>query len=48
MKHCRILGSVTISLKYPVKKFTKEDVETGRFRYIGKVCKSMTTPQKGA
>lgn len=35
------------SLKYPVKKFTREDVETGRFRYIGKVCRGMTIPKKG-
>ncbi len=35
------------SLKYPVKRFTKEDVESGRFRYIGKVCRGMTIPKKG-
>lgn len=47
-RHCDGGELRSASLKYPVKKFTKEDVETGRFRYIGKVCKSMTTPQKGA
>ena len=47
-RHCEGGELRSASLKYPVKKFTQEDIEAGRFRYIGKVCKSMTTPRKGA
>lgn len=46
-RHCEGGELRSASLKYPVKKFTKEDVETGRFRYIGKVCRGMTIPRKG-
>lgn len=47
-RHCDGGELRSASLKYPVKKFTREDVETGRFRYIGKVCRGMTIPRKGA
>lgn len=46
-RHCDGGELRSASLKYPVKRFTKEDVETGRFRYIGKVCRGMTIPKKG-
>ncbi|OON89735.1 LexA family protein [Pyramidobacter sp. C12-8] len=46
-RHCDGGELRSASLKYPVKRFTKEDVETGRFRYVGKVCRGMTIPRKG-
>ena len=46
-RHCDGGELRSASLKYPVKRFTKEDVETGRFRYISKVCRGMTIPKKG-
>lgn len=36
------------STRYPVRYFTKEDLESGRFRIMGKVGKSLGDPERGA
>lgn len=35
------------STKYPVRRFTREDVENGNFKYKGKVCRVLNTPRRG-
>lgn len=35
------------SIKYPPRPFVKEDVENGRFVYIGKVIRGLPVPKRG-
>lgn len=35
------------STKYPPRRFTREDVDNGNFRYKGRVCRVLNTPLRG-
>ena len=35
------------STKYPVRRFTREDVNNGNFVYKGKVCWVLNPPKRG-